>query len=480
MKLIMTTRFLVTFNRIFSNGMLAVTMMALSLGLSFGLSLAGSAAYAADSEAIEATEAGDSVGFVSLVLGKAYIEGPATPRQLVRKGTAITVNDRISTRANGHVHIHFVDDALVSVRPDSRLEILRYDYDAANPQRSAVKFNLLEGVTRAISGDVARSAKERFRLNTPVAAIGVRGTDFVVSASQQTVRALVNEGIIVMSPYSDQCTVESFGACGSNGFELSSSSLEILELNSSGPTLIPASHERDPDMMREEVELAVNGDLEDEETADDTSDVYLENVTSRRLTASVAADLADRPALAPDFTPVEPVAAVVLDERQLMWGRWSLGGGMGDLERITVPADVAGESRNITIADLNYGLFRSEPPGRQRVDDGLGVVGFALSSAQAYYHSDSGVAAMQVNNGSLAIDFDVNQFATELNLDHTLTGPIDFFAAGRIYSGGYFYQHTDTQSLSGAVSLDGTEAGYSFDQQLGTGSIQGLTLWDRP
>jgi len=85
---------------------------------------------------------------------------------------------------------------------------------------------------------------------------------------------------------------------------------------------------------------------------------------------------------------------------------------------------------------------------------------------------------MQVNGGSLDIDFDRSLFNTELNLNSLATGFVDFRAAGGISERGYFNTRSADQHLAGAVSQDGTEAGYFFDQQLGNGSINGLTLWD--
>ena len=140
------------------------------------------------------------VGTVSLVLGKAWLQAADDSRELLRAGSVIRVSDKVMTEANGHVHIRFVDQALVSVRPDSLLEIQRYDFNSQNPADSSIKLNLIEGITRAISGEGAHAARERFRLNTPIAAIGVRGTDFVVSASAGSVRALVNEGAIEIAP----------------------------------------------------------------------------------------------------------------------------------------------------------------------------------------------------------------------------------------------------------------------------------------
>ena len=43
---------------------------------------------------------------------------------------------------------------------------------------------------------------------------------------------------------------------------------------------------------------------------------------------------------------------------------------------------------------------------------------------------------------------------------------------------GVFNSKTPRQSMAGAVSLDGKEAGYFFEKTLDTGLIEGLTLWN--
>jgi hypothetical protein len=107
-------------------------------------------------------------------------------------------------------------------------------------------------------------------------------------------------------------------------------------------------------------------------------------------------------------------------------------------------------------------------------------VGFDLRSAQAYYTDASGISALTVLGGNLDIDFQQSLFATELNLQHSEAGPIDFTASGSVSAGGYFNARGDDQRIFGAVSLDGAEAGYFFERQLEGASIQGLTLWDSP
>ena len=428
------------------------------------------------------------VGTVSLVLGKATIEsGSGKLSRIVKPGSQVRVHDQIVTSTNGHVHIRFVDDALVSVRPDSRLEITRYDYDPARPALSAVKFDLIEGVTRAISGKAAKAARQRFRLNTPIAAIGVRGTDFTVSVKAGSTRALVNEGSIVLAPFSEDCRADAFGPCDTNSIELSSAAMEVIELDGSTPLprLVPATDAQNMTAMRTGVQQAIRSSQgADEASSVEANGARVEEASAVLVTNSAILvtdnatsdleDAANQPPL--EFTPEQAIKITDVADRQLIWGRYA-SAGLDGQERITLPLDEAQLGREITVGDLDYGLFRSEN-GIKRLNSGLTVVSFGLSSAQAFYNSSSGVVAMEVGGGTLDIDFQENSFATLLNLNHSLTGDLEFTASGRLFDGGYFHSRTDGKIIAGAVSLDGSEAGYFFEQQLLQGDIQGLTLWN--
>ena len=435
------------------------------------------------------------VGEVSLVLGRAYIER-ANGRDLIETGTEIRVGDRVFTEGGGHVHVRFIDDALVSVRPSSTLDVVRYDYDASKPQNSAVKFELSEGVARAISGDAAKSARERFRMNTPIAAIGVRGTDFVVSANSRSTRALVNEGAIIMAPYSSECRSEALGPCAVDAVELSQNTLQVLELGSGSavPRFVVASSES----ALSEIESSNTNDTNavdvqvasDDNTGTlDSNEIYLESVATTKINTEVAAaekisgqspndqpanGLPEAPVVLADFTPTDALTAESTVGDQLVWGRWSSPGAPSLL---SLSLGEAREGRDVTVSSTSgFILYRSEPSGA-RVESGLGVVRLDLSAAEAFYDSSNGVVAMRVAGGNLELDFVDRAFATELNLDHASTGAIDFMANGAIADGGYLLLREDSKILSGAVATDGTEAGYFFEQQLDTGRIQGITLW---
>lgn len=420
------------------------------------------------------------VGEVSLVLGKAWINRPGGERERVQVGTVIQASDSIETATNGHVHIRFVDQALVSVRPSSTLEVVRYDYDPQSPASSAIKLNLVEGVARSISGEAARQARQNFRMNTPIAAIGVRGTDFVVRADQRSVRALVNEGAIFVAPFSSQCLADTFGPCSDNGLELAGGLDQIVQISANGgAVLLPLSPTGVP---QDAFGASINGqalaltNAEDDTDEAESSELYAETITARAVNPRIARSLAARPPAPPEFTPDIAVAPPLLASNQLVWGRWTEGNLAN--ERITVSyAEASAGTREGTVGNNMYALFRNEE-GTKLVDRGLGELSFGLNQAQANYRSDAGSSLMDVTGGALNLDFNTRRFSTSLDLNHAATGPINISDSGTLSASGMFNNRTDTQVTAGAISIDGKEAGYFFQKILQTGSVDGLTLWN--
>ena len=180
------------------------------------------------------------VGKITLLIGEVQVTGPKRKGTVrLAAGATLYVGDVILTRASGHAHLRFVDGALMSIRPASRLTIQEYNYDTQAAQNSRVSFKLEEGIARSISGHAAKDARENFRMNTPVAAIGVRGTDFTVHTNKDRTRALVTEGGIVLSGLLDAGCSDSW--C--TQLELRGGSEQLLELDllSSEPRLMRSS-----------------------------------------------------------------------------------------------------------------------------------------------------------------------------------------------------------------------------------------------
>ncbi len=441
-----------------------------------------------DSESLAPT-----VGQVSLVIGKAFIDSANDLSDRASTGDFVREGDIIRTESSGHVHIKFVDEAVLSIRPLSELQIIAYQFDRSSPNDSSIKLNLIEGTARTVSGEGAKTARDRFRLNTPIAAIGVRGTDFVVSTTPNSLQALVNDGAIVVAPYSDQCLQAGIGPCELNSIELGDQSMQILEFNSdmTEPRLVPilaAGQDAeqfqnivgslDPMLRASESEsIELGGASSDSEDATFREVITDRDVITEGITSVGLGDKArDKAPYATGYTPESQIPPEELRTRQLVWGRFA--DGKGNLERLTLPLAEASEGRKVSIgANFEYFLFRPEQ-GEVRVTNGLGEIGFSLASAQAFFKSGNEVSPVAVTQGGLKMDFANKTFQTSLDLYHMQLGESRFTALGSIYPGGYFHFRDDQSRIVGGVSLDGQESGYFFDFYNWEGIVQGITLWN--
>ena len=87
-------------------------------------------------------------------------------------GSEVFVNDLVQTRAASLARVTFDDDTNLAIGPSSQVKLDRFVY---NPDKSArsVILSTGRGAFRFVTGE---SDPRGFRINTPVAAIGIRGT----------------------------------------------------------------------------------------------------------------------------------------------------------------------------------------------------------------------------------------------------------------------------------------------------------------
>ena len=425
----------------------------------------------------------DAVGEVTLTVGKAMIVGADGTATAVRRGASVHAGDRVETAEGGHVHIRFVDGALVSVRPTSRLVVEDYQYNPVQIEQSLVRFRLDRGVARAISGAAAEGARERFRLNTPLVAIGVRGTDFVVRAGEGQTQAYVNQGAIVMAPFGEGCQPQAIDPCGSVTAKLLTAGMgdmllefrdncaqpQIKPINSLLPSIKPtAVADARPsagDGLAARDLAAHNGMGEEAVVA-----VMVRGAVS----GAGERDVAVGPVPVQPSEPVVPVQPPA--PPQLAWGRWSAAVRVSD---ISVTRDQARLGRVVTVGNNDYALYRAEN-GPAFLAQSLGSASFVLQQSQAQFTSAGAqVQPAQVLGGSLTLDFAARQFSTALNLTSAATGPASLQAAGFLREDGLFNSRSSTQAVAGAVALDARTAGYLFEKAAAGGMLSGITLWGR-
>lgn len=387
------------------------------------------------------------VGEITLVVGQFEVQRPTGPAHNLTKGDPILEGDVIKTTANGHVHIRFIDGGLVSVRPNSVFTIHEFRFNPAQPATSVVRLTLDRGEVRAISGQATQEAKDRFRLNTPLVAIGVKGTDFTTQATQGATRVTVNQGAIVMAPFDQSCRADTLGVCtGARAKDLSADMVGMALVYRSGAT--------DPSLQ------LISGQKEPGQISQ--LDRQMRDNTVRAATS--ASKLPDE----------------LLPTTRLIWGRWAQTPVAGDA--LTTSFRQAMQGNEVTVGDGYYFLFRQPNVPNQLPSLG-NQVSFKLQAVAAQYRTPANeIVAAQVDGGSFSIDFAQRNFTTQLQVQANGIAPQNLQYSGKVdvQTGIFLSPATPGQgSLAGALSLNGRQGGYLFNSPVGLGSVSGATLWGR-
>lgn len=118
-----------------------------------------------------------SVGTAKMVLGKVMIAGAQGDKKRLRRGGAVNVGDTVITSKRGQAQLTMIDGTKISVRPGSEFQIEAF-VATGKVEEQKTYYKLLKGGFRSVTGQIGKKNKSSFRLSTPVATMGIRGTDF--------------------------------------------------------------------------------------------------------------------------------------------------------------------------------------------------------------------------------------------------------------------------------------------------------------
>jgi hypothetical protein len=130
---------------------------------------------------VGATGAGQTfaqtAGVVQFAAGDVRLVQPGGAEREARKGVAINVGDTLTTPAGGLAQLKMGDGAIVVVQPESRLTVAEFHYAGVEDGNEKVRYRLEHGGFRAVTGAIGRAHKKNYLIETPIAHMGVRGTD---------------------------------------------------------------------------------------------------------------------------------------------------------------------------------------------------------------------------------------------------------------------------------------------------------------
>ncbi len=418
----------------------------------------------------------EPIGTVSFVIGESVAKQGANAAHGLAKGDKINAGQIIETGVNGHVHLKMIDGAFVSIRPASKFRIEEYRYDTSNPKNSRIKFVLEQGTARSITGKAGEAAKEVYRLNTPLAAIGIRGTDFVVHAESDVTRVVVQSGAIVMSPINEECTSASFGPCNTATARVLTAAMRdaYLELRNrkeapilvpaekslSSPNLVAPPRPEEPIVDRGPKPVALTGPTNQEvnqAVATATAKNQIDNFATQKPVEQKPAE-----------TKPEPVVAA-----KIWWGRWEAN---NPNETPSIYSVLNGD-REITMSNVMFGMLREK--GEAFVPNS-GVAKFKLADSESYFvAADKTMTTAAITDPSLTVDFGNRRYETALTVNAKGISATEIRSAGAVSFQGIFMSETNSPDtvLAGTLSTNGDQAGYLFQRTLANGSVIGATRW---
>jgi hypothetical protein len=137
------------------------------------------------------------IGSVTALTPDAFGTPPAQQPDPLDVGMGVVGDELVQTLAAAAVQIRFLDDTDLRIGASSMIVLDRLVYDPDQGVGELV-IGIAVGAARFVSGDMS---PEGFAIQTPVALIGVRGTDFVVGVLQsgRTTIAVI-EGLVIVVP----------------------------------------------------------------------------------------------------------------------------------------------------------------------------------------------------------------------------------------------------------------------------------------
>ena len=404
--------------------------------------------------------------------------------RVAQVGGSISEGDALVTGGDGYLYLKTRDNGFFILRPNSSGRIVSYQIDTSDPSKNRIKLELQHGVARSISGDSVKSARQSFRFNTPVAAIGVRGTDFTVFANAETTRVAVLSGGVVVSPLSGECAASGSGPCeGALSLELFAEKLgHTLQVDRGQVPVLLRGLDKAPDAIappranEPKANPPVNGATMPNSAAVTNAETNLLEPLKIDAINQVVNLALNRAAESVVSSPASAPASAPLTGVPLIWGRWQ-----AVLDK-SIEVDVASlQANNQLIATNNYyAIMRNrEAPWQAPVQSSLA---FSVQDSQAMIENQvSGkVTPAKVENGLLQVDFAKSSFFTKFDLVNqnerfVLQNSGEVSADGRLYGGNQFLR-PNNMDVRGALSNDSQTAAYLFQaridqQRLATGVI---------
>src|SRR5262245_60410801 len=127
-----------------------------------------------------AGEASAAAARVDFTTAGVTVTGRNGQTRALSRGSELDEGDTIRTNADGRAQLRFTDGSYVSLQPNTDFAISEYKYDGKADGSERSFYGLVRGAMRTVTGAIGRVNRNAYRITTPTATVGIRGTGGVI------------------------------------------------------------------------------------------------------------------------------------------------------------------------------------------------------------------------------------------------------------------------------------------------------------
>jgi|GEM_PF-5277746 len=122
----------------------------------------------------------ERIGRITVMRGRLTATGDDGATRPLRRRSYVRQGDTLNTSENGGAQVKFNDGAQIALRRDSSLKIDEYKWEGEEDGSEKAVMSLVKGGFRTITGAIGKTNKSNYRVSTPFATIGIRGTHYAL------------------------------------------------------------------------------------------------------------------------------------------------------------------------------------------------------------------------------------------------------------------------------------------------------------
>lgn len=137
-----------------------------------------------------------TVGSVTHLSGPLMAKNAAGATRALSIKSNVEEGDTLITEKRTYGRVKFIDGGEVTLRPNTTMQVENYVFNKDKPSDDKAALSLIKGGLRAVTGQISKRGNvDSYKMKTPSATIGVRGTTYDMKVCQAGSCAGLADGI---------------------------------------------------------------------------------------------------------------------------------------------------------------------------------------------------------------------------------------------------------------------------------------------